>query len=199
MRKLNRMAIKEWAVVVRALAEGSQIVMLRKGGIAEQDGEFRLAAREFFLYPTWEHQQEAWLQPGYAAALRSIEPPPAGELPMQHYAVVTDIWPAPELFRMKQLTNEFVWNEAFLEKRYDYRPELPLSVLIVRVYRLPTPLRLDALDRYAGCRSWVELEEDLSTEGLMPVLEDAAFEQRRESLREQLTSTSQARPVQAMR
>ena len=186
MQSSNRIALKEWAVVVQALSEGSQIFLLRKGGIAEADGEFRLASREFFLYPTWEHQQEALLQPPYAAAFRSHLSPsqPAGELRFEHYGVVTDVWPPPPLPRMQQISEEFVWNEAFLEKRYAYKPHLPLVVLVLRVYRLPQSLRLPLLDRYAGCRSWVELEEALSTEGAYPVLDDSAFERRREALRD---------------
>lgn len=186
------MALKEWAVVVQALAEGAQIHLLRKGGIAEEEGAFRLAAREFFLYPTWEHQQEAWLQPQYAAAWRArvspslADAPRSAELSLEYYAAVTDVWPAPELARMKQLADAFVWNDAFLEKRYAYKPRLPLSVLVVRTYRLPRPLRLPYLERYAGCRSWVELEEALPTRGEAPVLDDAEFERRREALRDRL-------------
>ena len=185
------MALKEWAVVVQALGRGAQLLLLRKGGIAEQDGEFRLATREFFLYPTWEHQQEAWLQPRYAATFRALlaEAPPGEELSLAYYAAVTDVWPAPELLRMKQLQDAFVWNEAFLEKRYAYKPELPLSVLVVRTYQLPQALRVSNLERYAGCRSWVELEEALPTHGAIPVLDDAEFERRREALRDRLVGS----------
>ena len=185
------MALKEWAVVVQALCRGAQLLLLRKGGIAEQDGEFRLAAREFFLYPTWEHQQEAWLQPRYAATFRSLlaDAPQGEELSLEYYAAVTDVWPAPELARMKQLGDAFVWNEAFLEKRYAYKPQLPLSVLVVRTYRLPHALRVANLERYAGCRSWVELEDALPTRGAIPVLDDVEFERRRETLRERLVGS----------
>jgi hypothetical protein len=183
-----RIALKEWAIVVHALSEGSQILLLRKGGIAEPNGEFRLAAREFFLYPTWEHQQVELLQPRCAVAFQGHSPPAAGDLSFEQYAVVTDVWPAPSLSRIQQLSGEFVWNEAFLEKRYAYKPHLPLAVLAVRVYRLPHALRVALLDRYAGCRSWVELEEALPTEGAKPVLDDSAFERRREALREHLVA-----------
>ena len=40
-------------------------------------------------------------------------------------------------------------------------PQLPLSVLVVRTYRLPQALGAPYLERFAGCRSWVELEEAL--------------------------------------
>ena len=192
MQISNRIALKEWAIVVGALSEGSQILLLRKGGIAEPDGGFRLAAREFFLYPTWEHQQEVLLQPRYAAMFQGHPAQAAGELSLEHYAMVADVWPAPPLSRIKQLSGEFVWNEAFLEKRYAYKPQLPLAVLALRVYRLPHSLRVPLLDRYAGCRSWVELEEALPTEGAKPVLDDSAFERRREALRDQLIARAMA-------
>ena len=52
-------AFKEWAVICRALAEGQQAVILRKGGIAEQQGAFTVEHRRFWLYPTYVHQQRA--------------------------------------------------------------------------------------------------------------------------------------------
>src|SRR5918998_3912239 len=50
-------AFKEWAVTVRALAEGEQLVTLRKGGIREPDKHFSLDHERFFLYPTFDHQR----------------------------------------------------------------------------------------------------------------------------------------------
>src|SRR5712692_4652503 len=50
-------AFKEWAVTVRALAEGEQLVTLRKGGIREPERHFRLEHDRFFLYPTFDHQR----------------------------------------------------------------------------------------------------------------------------------------------
>src|ERR1700753_4202117 len=50
-------AFKEWAVTVRALAEGEQLLTLRKGGIREPEKHFRLNYQRFFLYPTFDHQR----------------------------------------------------------------------------------------------------------------------------------------------
>ena len=50
-------AFKEWAVTVRALAEGEQLVTLRKGGIREPERHFSLEYDRFFLYPTFDHQR----------------------------------------------------------------------------------------------------------------------------------------------
>ena len=45
------MALKEWAVTVRALAQGQQILLLRKGGIHESGKDFRVIHPQFLLYP----------------------------------------------------------------------------------------------------------------------------------------------------
>src|SRR3954468_17227066 len=50
-------AFKEWAVTVRALAEGEQLLTLRKGGIREADRHFDVEHERFFLYPTFDHQR----------------------------------------------------------------------------------------------------------------------------------------------
>src|SRR4051794_13139646 len=58
-RRISSMpiAFKEWAVTVRALAEGEQLLTLRKGGIRESNKHFELEHERFFLYPTFDHQR----------------------------------------------------------------------------------------------------------------------------------------------
>ena len=46
-----QIALKEWAVTVQALAQGQQILLLRKGGIHESSQDFRVIHPEFLLYP----------------------------------------------------------------------------------------------------------------------------------------------------
>src|SRR6201994_2689642 len=50
-------AFKEWAVTVRALAEGEQLLTLRKGGIREPEKHFQLEHDRFFLSPTSNPQR----------------------------------------------------------------------------------------------------------------------------------------------
>jgi hypothetical protein len=187
MLKNNQMALKEWACIIHALGQGTQIILLRKGGLVEGAGQFHLAAKEFFLYPTYEHQQGELLQPQYTGIFREIEAGnPSKDLVFQYYAVVADVWPAPNLDRMKQLHASFVWSDLFLEQRYRYKPQLPMWLLVVRTYRLPRPIRLPVHPAYAGCRSWVELEEKLSPDGAVPVLLEEEFMRRRHALRQQV-------------
>ena len=63
-------AFKEWAVTVRALAEGEQLVTLRKGGIREPDKHFALEHDRFFLYPTFDHQRGDLVRESHQPELR---------------------------------------------------------------------------------------------------------------------------------
>ena len=58
------MALKEWAVAVKALGRGEQTLILRKGGIHRDDRDFRLVDPEFLLFPTYLHQKAGVDQAG---------------------------------------------------------------------------------------------------------------------------------------
>src|SRR5665811_626989 len=58
-----RVAFKEWAIVVDALGSGQQIVILRKGGISEGRRGFQVEHAEFFLFPSFFHQQRDFVLP----------------------------------------------------------------------------------------------------------------------------------------
>jgi len=47
-------ALKEWATVVKALENGDQTIILRKGGILETSSGFKIESKKFFLFPTYE-------------------------------------------------------------------------------------------------------------------------------------------------
>src|SRR3954467_15656258 len=74
-------ALKEWAVVVRALEAGQQLVILRKGGISEVGNEFRIEFPEFLFYPTYEHQKAESLIPEFAPSLtQTLEEAPSPDV-----------------------------------------------------------------------------------------------------------------------
>ncbi|HEY5036546.1 MAG TPA: DUF1802 family protein, partial [Chthoniobacterales bacterium] len=54
---MESVGFKEWALVCAALGEGRQSVIVRKGGIAEGRAGFQFRHREFFLFPTFFHEQ----------------------------------------------------------------------------------------------------------------------------------------------
>ncbi len=71
MSNLLTHALKEWAAVVLALEQGVHTVLLRKGGISEDTGNFNLDHSRFLLYPTFEHQKPQFLKPGHAHLYQS--------------------------------------------------------------------------------------------------------------------------------
>ncbi|HUR54032.1 MAG TPA: DUF1802 family protein, partial [Gemmataceae bacterium] len=81
-------AFKEWAVICRALAEGRQSLILRKGGISEVGGEFRPEHESFLLYPTLFHEQHrTGIKPELLPLLEAAEAerPPAGTVRFTHF------------------------------------------------------------------------------------------------------------------
>src|ERR1044071_3740267 len=54
---MQSVGFKEWALVCEALGRGEQTILLRKGGIAEGRAGFGFRHDEFFLFPTFFHEQ----------------------------------------------------------------------------------------------------------------------------------------------
>jgi hypothetical protein len=177
-------ALKEWSAVIAALDGGAQIFLLRKGGIVEAKRGFEPLYAEFLFFPTTEHQHARYLKPEWAGLLARITAPEEG-LHISHLGRVTDVLRAPQ-DQAALLAAPHVWNEDFIRQRYNYRPDLALYVLVVRVFRLASPHLIPLRPAYAGCKSWVHLTEEIPVEGMKPVLEEAEFGQRRRKLLEQL-------------
>ena len=178
-------ALKEWSAVIAALDRGIQIFLLRKGGIVEARRGFEPRHAEFLLFPTFEHQHARYLKPECADLLGDGAASET-QVRITHFARATDVWRAPPSAAV--LAGCHVWNEEFLRQRYEYRPDLPLFLLVVRAYRLAQPYDIPLRPSYAGCKSWVPLNEDVPAAAAEPVLADAEFAERRRDLVAQLPS-----------
>jgi len=151
-------AFKEWAVICRALAAGRQDVILRKGGIAEPGGAFRLDSRQFLLLPTFVHQGPEALVPEARDLLDHIDAdrPPAGTVVMTHMATVRDATRITSEADLSRFRGRHVWSDAVVAERF-HRWQDELYVLEVAVEPLAEPLVLPWHDDYGGCKSWVTL------------------------------------------
>jgi hypothetical protein len=188
-------AFKEWAVTVRALAEGEQLVTLRKGGIREEHKHFEIEHDRFFLYPTFDHQRGNLVReshrPELARALEegvwpTVEPPPEalvrdGGIPqpdrvrVRAWAEVEASYLVTDSRCVDALSPYYVWTPDYAEKRLAWKRRHPLHVILLRTYRIPRPVTVRVRPEYGGCRSWIELQRDLPFEGT-PVLSDSEFE-----------------------
>lgn len=171
-------ALKEWAVTVRALALGQQIVLLRKGGIHESGKDFRVIHPEFLLYPTYEHQREDLLKPEHQPALRELlhEPRTEGHIAFAHWAKVAELVEVSQQEKVDDLSPYYIWTNAYAQSRLHWKPMLPLSVLLLRVYELAQPVNLPVEPEYRGCTSWVEVLSRVALGRMRPVLSDGEFQ-----------------------
>jgi len=167
-------ALKEWAVVCKALEEGRQVVLLRKGGILEYKQGFEVKHEKFLLFPTFEHQSKDHLQPDYAGKLDDVskEQPAAGTNVMTGYAEAVEVKEITDRDALKMLSEYHIWNESYVNARMDYNPKKPMSVILMRVFKLDKPISVDTKAEWAGCKSWIPV--DIDTAG-KPVLDDSQF------------------------
>lgn len=151
-------AFKEWAVICRALASGRQDVILRKGGIAEPDGRFRLECRGFLLLPTFVHQGPEALVPEARDLIEGIDAdrPPGGTVVFTHAARVQAVTKITALADLDPFRPRHVWADSVIAERF-HRWKDELHVLEVAVEPLAAPLAVPWHDDYGGCKSWVTL------------------------------------------
>jgi hypothetical protein len=177
-------SLKEWAVVQRSLLEGHQIILLRKGGLIEDTGDFDLKARSFLLFPTYEHETERLgdLQECFGQWLREEEArkPDRDHLRIEAAAEVTDVVRVDDRELLLKLMPQHIWNPQFINGRFDWEPYKPVFVLLVRAYRLAEPHLIEMRREYGGCRSWIDIVDPISTVGAVPAISDESYEKRRE-------------------
>jgi hypothetical protein len=171
-------ALKEWATVCHALEVGRQVLLLRKGGIYEAAGEFQLEHRQFLLFPTYVHQNAAMLKAEARDGLEQREAEPQ-RVRLGAAGVVTDIVRVGSRAQVDAVDDEHVWAPPLIDTRFNYRPDNPLYVLLVRAYRLREPVTVENTPQYAGCKSWVPLGRAVAAAAARPVLGDDEYGLRR--------------------
>ena len=172
-----QMALKEWAVTCQALARGEQVLLLRKGGIHEDGKDFRVIHREFLLYPTYEHQKADLLRTEHQPALSALleQPRESDKITFSHFAKAEEVLEVADQEKVDDLEPHYIWTTAYAQSRLHWKPMLPLSVMLLRTYRMEDPVTVPWLPEYGGCTSWVEVLSDVPLGNLEPVLSDAEF------------------------
>ena len=172
-----QIALKEWAVTVQALAQGRQVLLLRKGGIHEEGKDFRVVHPEFLLYPTYEHQREDLLKPAAQRFLKQLlaETPKTDTITFSHWAQVAEIIEVSEQEKVDDLSGHHIWTDAYAQSRLHWKPMLPLSIMLLRVYQLEEPVTIPWSKEYGGCTSWVETLPHIKLGQMQPALSDQEF------------------------
>jgi hypothetical protein len=175
-------AFKEWAVVVRALLEGEQILDVRKGGLREEGRHFSVQSERIWLYPTVEHQEAELVKPAYRRwiDLTEAEAPADRAIRVEGWADIVGVATVTEPEMLDALDGKVVWSRAYVETRYRWKARDPLHVLALRVHRLAEPVTVPYREEYGGCTSWVDLDGlgDPESKASTPALSDVAFDAR---------------------
>ncbi|URN94659.1 MAG: DUF1802 family protein [Candidatus Pristimantibacillus lignocellulolyticus] len=174
-------ALKEWAVTVGALLQGELIFVMRKGGIVEETRDFELLSPQFYLMPAYEHQKEHLLKEpfqGRIAATMTDWTPTQSHMKLEGYAKVVEDIEITSENQLQALRDLHIWTDEFATERLKWKKKNPLHLLIMRVYRLESPVMPPMRVPYTGCKSWVRIEDELTESNLVPVLTDEVFEQK---------------------
>ena len=175
-------AFKEWHVITEALGAGEQIVILRKGGIAESRAGFQVEAKRFWLFPTQFHAQREKTKPAAAQWF-----PPAGPatshasaatLTLRYFADITRTAFLSRWEDVAALDPFHFWTEAAVREKFEWDQPPGLHVLVVRVRRLHEPITLPPTPEMGGCKSWIDLPCDFASIPSDPVLDEHVFAAR---------------------
>lgn len=182
----NPVALKEWDSTVNVLAEGKQIILLRKGGIKEETRRFELKSDSFYLFPTYEHQRPELAKETYRHYVEQSLAGFVANAPMIKltvYAEAVADFEVRSLEQLEKLLPYHMWSEGLAEDRLRWKAKEPLHVLLLRVYILDEPAEIPVLPEYSGCRSWVELIPPPNSQPMTPVLNNEEFQLRCEEIR----------------
>lgn len=169
--------LKEWAITCEALAQGRQIVLLRKGGLLDEDGTFSLESPEFLLLPTYLHQEPALVKPQHRDLWEQTQKLPDETVKnavLRHFARVERVWLLREDAEKSLANVRHIWSQNYLDLRWTYNPEKPLLCAALRVFTLETPLRYPLRAQDMGCKSWI-LDAPPQNFRASAVLSDAEF------------------------
>jgi len=166
----NHTALKEWASIIEALGRGDQVVLIRKGGLADQN--FGVEASRFYLFPTNYHDAGA------------AEP---AHVRITHWAEAVKTWQIREVEMLQRLETLTILDREVIDTRYRFRPDQAINVIAVRAYKLATPADVVMKPEYAGCKSWVSVDEEIDIDGSLPALHDDEMQSRIDAIDALLT------------
>jgi len=151
----NHTALKEWASVIEALGRGDQVVLVRKGGLADQT--FGVEAARFYLFPTNYHD---------AGGAEPVH------VRITHWAEAVTTWQIRDVEILQRLETLTILDREVIDTRYRFRPDQAINVIAVRAYRLANPADVIMKPEYSGCKSWVSIDEEIDIDGSVPALRD---------------------------
>lgn len=163
-------ALKEWAIICKALEDGKQTILFRKGGIMEYRNGFELKYKNFLLFPTFEHQDKKSIRLEYQEELQRLENDfelknksssnsnLIDSILVNSFVEIINYGSITNLEKLEPLKKFHIWSDDYVKMRFNYNPKKPLFVLLLRTYKLNNPVKLSNRREWAGCKSWIQID-----------------------------------------
>lgn len=171
-------------MVCEAMGRGEQSIILRKGGLAEGRAGFGFRYPEFFLFPTFFHEQIVKVR----VKGRDVPQARNGEIEIGYFAKVIAAVHITSWETAAALEPLHILQASVVRERFDYDEAPGLHVALVRVFRLAPSWVFPDASSYGGCRSWVTLPECPKEIRLEAVLTEAEQGERLEKFQALLGS-----------
>lgn len=164
--KSTHKCLKEWNATIEALGEGIQSILIRN---------YKTSVNEFLLYPTTSYTlKKNYLesfQDKYKdfAQLNSLPQKKGDKVQIKYYATLIDIIERP--YSRTPSDNLYIWTKNHVK---NFITSQKAFVWVLRVYSLKNPYWAEPTP---GAIKYANLKDDISIEGIEPVLTDSEFNQ----------------------
>ena len=172
MDEINK-GIKEWNAIIEALGQGKQTILIRT---------YKTSLKKFLLYPTFSYTIKdnyfESFQNKYQSFVKENALPKKKDkkVEIKYYAT------------LEKIAKKSVQNAIYLQNFYIWTPEHVKSYLkrkntyiwTLRVYKLKEPVMAESIP---GPIVYANLKNEVSLEGIEPVLNDEEFSKTIEAIR----------------
>src|SRR5258708_13313254 len=145
--------LTEWALGCEWVLRGETSLIFRKGGIAEGKECFRFKHSQFFLFPTFFHEQIAQTRLDTTRDLG----PQLESIAIEAFAYVEFTLWISDLQTIEPLSEFHILRPELLEKRFNQDDVKGVHLAFLRVFRVIPSCHLTFQSSFGACPSWVHL------------------------------------------
>lgn len=176
-------ALKEWPKAIKALETGQMILLFRKGGLHEKGSCFRIPTTQALLFPSFEHEKISLLQSSSSSGERHPPYRPGDRISITSWVEFRDLLKIKDPRKIPELSPFHIWTDEYLKQKLSWKPERPLFALLCLTHQFHSPLHVEYKTHYGGCKSWIDLDQDLTLPRSIPVKTEQEFSQTLDHLR----------------
>ena len=90
---------------------------------------------------------------------------------------------------LSKINDKHLWTSEYARSRFHWRPSQPLTIALLRIYKLHEPVEVPVSSEFAGCKSWIEFNKPIELDKMTPVLNESEYTKMSEKLKEILSSS----------